>query len=50
VQIGQAIDCIGEGLFVDLGVFRLDPVTDGTLGDGGKFETHGNLSQTSSAG
>jgi hypothetical protein len=35
VQIGQTFDRIGEGLFVDLGVFRLDPVTDGTVGDGG---------------
>ena len=28
VQIGQALDRVGEGLLVDLGVFGTDPVAD----------------------
>ena len=39
MQVGQSLDCIGEGLFVDLRVFRPDPVTDGAVGDGGELET-----------
>ena len=39
MQVGQALDRIGEGLLIDLGVFRPDPVPDGAVGDGGKFET-----------
>ena len=40
MQVGQTLDRIGEGLFIDLGVFRPDPVPDGAVGNGGKFETH----------
>ena len=43
MQVGEALDRIGEGLFIDLGVFRPDPVPDGAVGNGGKFETHGQL-------
>ena len=41
MQVGQALDRIGEGLFIDLRVFRADPVSDGAVGNGGKFEGHG---------
>ena len=41
VQVGQALDRIGEGLLIDLGVFRPDAVADGAVGDGGKFQGHG---------
>ncbi|HEX9073820.1 MAG TPA: hypothetical protein VF852_17955 [Pseudolabrys sp.] len=40
MQVGQPLHRIGEGLFIDLGVFRPDPVTDRAVGDGSKFETH----------
>ena len=39
VQVGQTLDRIGEGLFVDLGIFRTDAVADRAVGDSGKFET-----------
>ena len=32
VQIGQALDRVGEGLLVDLGVFRPDSVADRAVG------------------
>ena len=34
VQVGQSLDRVGEGLFVDVRIFRPDPVTDGAVGDG----------------
>ena len=40
MQIGQALDCVGEGLHVDLGVVGPDEVTEGAVGDSGKFETY----------
>ena len=46
VQVGQALDRIGEGLFVDLGVLRTDPLTDGAVGNGGKFQGHGSSSNS----
>ena len=39
VQIGQALDGVGEGLLIDAGVFRPDAVADRAVGDGGEFET-----------
>ena len=38
MQVGQSLDRIGEGLFIDLRVFRPDPVTDGAVGDGGELQ------------
>ena len=32
MQVGQSLDRIGEGLLIDLGVFRADPVTDRAVG------------------
>ena len=40
MQVGQSLHRIGEGLFIDLGVFRPDPVTDGAVAESSKFETH----------
>ena len=40
MHVGQPLDRIGEGLFVDLRVLRPDPVTDGAVGDGGELQTH----------
>ena len=40
VQVGQSLDCIGEGLFVDLGVSCADTVADGAVVDSGEFEIH----------
>ena len=40
VQVGQSLDRVGEGLLIDLRIFRPDPVTDGAVGDGGEFQTH----------
>ena len=40
VQVGEALDRVGEGLLVDLGVFGPDAVAEGAIGDGGKFEVH----------
>ena len=40
MQVGQALDGIGKGLFIDLGVFCPDAVTEGAVGNGGKFETY----------
>ena len=34
VQVGQSLDRVGEGLFVDVRIFRPDPVTDGAVGNG----------------
>ena len=39
MQVGEPLDGIGEGLLVDLGVFRADAVTDGAVSDSGKLET-----------
>ena len=36
MQVGEPLNGIGEGLLVDLGVFRPDAVADGAVGDGGK--------------
>ena len=36
VQVGEALDRIGEGLLVDLGVFRPQAVADGSIGGGRK--------------
>ena len=41
MHIGEPLDRIGEGLLVDLGVFRPDAVADRPVGDGGEFEVHG---------
>ena len=38
MQVGQPLHRIGEGLFIDLGIFRPDPVADGVVGNGSKFE------------
>ena len=38
VQIGQPLHRIGEGLFVDVRIFRPDPVADRAVSDGGEFE------------
>ena len=38
MQVGQALDRIGEGLFIDVGIFRPDPVADRAVSDGGEFE------------
>ena len=38
VEVGQSLDRIGEGLFVDLGVFGPDAVADRPVGDSGEFE------------
>ena len=38
VQVGETVHGIGEGLFVDLGVFRLDAVAQNPVCDGGEFE------------
>ncbi len=37
VQVGEALDRIGEGLLVDLGIFGSDAVAEGAVGDGGKM-------------
>jgi hypothetical protein len=36
MQVGQPLDRVGEGLFVDLRVFGEDAVADGSVMDGGK--------------
>ena len=41
MQVGEPLNGIGEGLLVDLGVFRADAVADGAVVDGGEFEIHG---------
>ena len=46
MQVGEPLNGIGEGLLVDLGVFRTDPVADGAVADGGKVEIHGRKLQT----
>ena len=38
VQVSEALHGVGEGLLVDLGVFRPDAVADGAVGDSGKVE------------
>ena len=40
MQIGEALDCIGEGLLVDLRVFATDAVADGAVVDSGEFEIY----------
>ena len=45
VQVGQSLDCIREGLIVDLRVFRPDPLADGAVANGGKFKGHGSSSK-----
>ena len=37
VQVGQSLDRIGEGLFVDLGIFAPDAVADSAVGDSGEI-------------
>ena len=32
MQVGEPLDRIGEGLFVDVGVFRPDPISDRAVG------------------
>ena len=41
MHVGQSLDRIGEGLFIDVGIFRPDPVADGAVANGGKFQGHG---------
>ena len=36
MQVGEAVNGIGEGLLVDLGILRLDAVADGAVGSGGE--------------
>jgi hypothetical protein len=36
MQVGKALNCIGQGLLVDLGILRLDAVADGAVGSGGE--------------
>ena len=36
-EIGQTLDRIGEGLFIDLRVFGANAVTNSTIGYGGKL-------------
>ena len=40
MQVGEPLNGIGQGLFVDLGVLRPDAVADGAVGGGGEFEVH----------
>ena len=37
MQVGEPLHGIGEGLLVDLGVFRPEAVADDAVGDGGKL-------------
>jgi hypothetical protein len=37
VQVGQALDRIGERLLVDLGVLGANPLSDGLVGDSREF-------------
>src|SRR5262245_20291807 len=41
-QVRQTLDGIGQSLLVDVGVFGANAITDGTVGNGGKIETHAN--------
>ena len=41
MHVGEPLHRVGEGLFIDLGVFRADPVADTAIGNGGEFEIHG---------
>ena len=43
VQVGQPLDRVGEGLFIDLRILRPDPVADGAVGDGGELKTYTQL-------
>jgi hypothetical protein len=38
VQVRQALNGVQEGLLIDAGVFRPDPIANRAVGDGGKFE------------
>ena len=40
VQIGQALNGVGEGLLIYMGVLGANAVTDRLVGDGGKFQVH----------
>src|SRR5262245_53663856 len=40
VQVSEPLDGIGEGLLVDLGIFRTKAIADGAVGDGGKRKGH----------
>ena len=41
MDVGQPLDRIGKGLFIDLRVLRADALADGAVCDGGKFQVHG---------
>ena len=41
MDVGQPLDRIGQGLFVDLGVLRPDAVAQRAVGSGSNFEVHG---------
>lgn len=43
VQVGEALDGIGEGLFVDGGIFGPNAVADRAVRYGGKFKGHDQL-------
>ena len=38
VQVSQTLNRVGEGLFIDLRIFRPDPVTEGAVSDGSEFQ------------
>ena len=38
MQVGEALNRVSEGLFVDLGILLPDAVADCTIVDGGKVE------------
>ena len=40
VQIGQALDCVGEGLLVDLGIVSPDAVPNDLIAHGGKGDIY----------
>jgi len=40
VQVGEALNRVGEGLFINAGVLRTDPIADCAIVDSGEFEIH----------
>ena len=38
MQVGEALDGIGQGLLVDLRVVSFDAIAEGAIGDGGELE------------